>query len=115
MCSHFVAIRNLVALHCVLIQSYASQTLLMHMLESHYYVLSTQERAELTTPGPESGAYYGSIIQRSDGDNQRQNLEIFNLISYSHLYSMFYIVGLGLCDEKDITVRGLEVMGFFCC
>ena len=35
----------------------------------------TQERAELTTPGPESGAYYGSIIQRSDGDNQRQNLE----------------------------------------
>ena len=22
---------------------------------------------------------------------------------------MFYIVGLGLCDEKDITVRGLEV------
>lgn len=21
---------------------------------------------------------------------------------------MFYIVGLGLCDEKDITVRGLE-------
>lgn len=23
---------------------------------------------------------------------------------------MFYIIGLGLCDEKDITVRGLEVM-----
>ncbi len=22
---------------------------------------------------------------------------------------MFYLVGLGLCDEKDITVRGLEV------
>ena len=22
---------------------------------------------------------------------------------------MFYVVGLGLCDEKDITVRGLEV------
>ena len=22
---------------------------------------------------------------------------------------MFYIVGLGLCDEKDITIRGLEV------
>ena len=22
---------------------------------------------------------------------------------------MFYIIGLGLCDEKDITVRGLEV------
>ena len=41
--------------------------------------------------------------------NQRQILEIFSLISYSHLHSMFYIVGLGLCDEKDITVRGLEV------
>lgn len=25
---------------------------------------------------------------------------------------MFYLVGLGLCDEKDITVRGLEVPGF---
>lgn len=23
---------------------------------------------------------------------------------------MFYIIGLGLCDEKDITVRGLEVI-----
>ena len=23
--------------------------------------------------------------------------------------AMFYIIGLGLCDEKDITVRGLEV------
>jgi hypothetical protein len=22
---------------------------------------------------------------------------------------MFYMIGLGLCDEKDITVRGLEV------
>jgi diphthine synthase len=22
---------------------------------------------------------------------------------------MFYLIGLGLCDEKDITVRGLEV------
>ena len=22
---------------------------------------------------------------------------------------MLYIIGLGLCDEKDITVRGLEV------
>lgn len=22
---------------------------------------------------------------------------------------MFYIIGLGLCDEKDITLRGLEV------
>lgn len=25
---------------------------------------------------------------------------------------MFYIIGLGLCDEKDITVRGLEVSTF---
>jgi diphthamide biosynthesis methyltransferase len=25
---------------------------------------------------------------------------------------MFYLIGLGLCDEKDITVRGLEVI--FC-
>jgi hypothetical protein len=23
--------------------------------------------------------------------------------------AMFYVIGLGLCDEKDITVRGLEV------
>jgi len=22
---------------------------------------------------------------------------------------MFYIIGLGLCDEKDVTIRGLEV------
>jgi hypothetical protein len=22
---------------------------------------------------------------------------------------MFYLIGLGLCDEKDITIRGLEV------
>ena len=32
---------------------------------------------------------------------------------------MFYIIGLGLSDEKDVTVRGLEVayilsMGVFC-
>jgi diphthamide biosynthesis methyltransferase len=25
---------------------------------------------------------------------------------------MFYIIGLGLCDEKDITVRGLEVSDY---
>lgn len=25
---------------------------------------------------------------------------------------MFYIIGLGLCDEKDITIRGLEVTLF---
>lgn len=25
---------------------------------------------------------------------------------------MFYLIGLGLCDEKDITVRGLEVLYF---
>ena len=23
--------------------------------------------------------------------------------------AMFYVIGLGLCDEKDITLRGLEV------
>jgi diphthamide biosynthesis methyltransferase len=23
---------------------------------------------------------------------------------------MFYVIGLGLCDEKDITVRGLEAV-----
>jgi len=23
---------------------------------------------------------------------------------------MFYLIGLGLCDEKDITLRGLEVV-----
>jgi diphthamide biosynthesis methyltransferase len=23
---------------------------------------------------------------------------------------MFYIIGLGLADEKDITIRGLEVI-----
>jgi diphthamide biosynthesis methyltransferase len=26
---------------------------------------------------------------------------------------MFYVIGLGLCDEKDITIRGLEVILFF--
>lgn len=26
------------------------------------------------------------------------------------LYKMLYLVGLGLSDEKDITVRGLEVV-----
>jgi len=26
---------------------------------------------------------------------------------------MFYIIGLGLCDEMDITIRGLEVMLLF--
>lgn len=25
-------------------------------------------------------------------------------------FKMFYLIGLGLCDEKDITVRGLEVL-----
>jgi hypothetical protein len=25
---------------------------------------------------------------------------------------MFYIIGLVLCDEKDITIRGLEVTLF---
>ena len=25
---------------------------------------------------------------------------------------MFYIIGLGLSDEKDITIRGLEVRHF---
>ena len=24
-------------------------------------------------------------------------------------YQMFYLIGLGLCDEKDITLKGLEV------
>ena len=23
---------------------------------------------------------------------------------------MFYVIGLGLCDEKDITIRGLEAV-----
>lgn len=27
--------------------------------------------------------------------------------------SMFYIIGLGLCDEKDITLRGLEACTFY--
>lgn len=27
--------------------------------------------------------------------------------------NMFYLIGLGLCDEKDITVRGLEVPNSF--
>jgi diphthine synthase len=26
---------------------------------------------------------------------------------------MFYVIGLGLCDEKDITVRGLEVSHYY--
>jgi diphthamide biosynthesis methyltransferase len=26
---------------------------------------------------------------------------------------MFYIIGLGLSDEKDITLRGLEVTQFY--
>ena len=25
------------------------------------------------------------------------------------VFNMFYIIGLGLSDEKDITLRGLEV------
>ena len=24
---------------------------------------------------------------------------------------MLYVIGLGLCDEKDITLRGLEASG----
>ena len=27
---------------------------------------------------------------------------------------MFYIIGLGLSDEKDITLRGLEVLIIHC-
>ena len=26
---------------------------------------------------------------------------------------MFYIIGIGLSDEKDITLRGLEVTHFY--
>ena len=28
----------------------------------------------------------------------------------SHARKMLYLVGLGLADEKDITVRGLEIV-----
>ena len=31
------------------------------------------------------------------------------LASTLRTHPMFYLIGLGLCDEKDITVRGLEV------
>lgn len=31
------------------------------------------------------------------------------LIFYSSSPFMFFIIGLGLSDEKDITIRGLEV------
>jgi diphthamide biosynthesis methyltransferase len=30
----------------------------------------------------------------------------------SQFENMFYIIGLGLSDEKDITIRGLEVSVF---
>ncbi len=26
------------------------------------------------------------------------------------MYSMLYLIGLGLCDPSDITVKGLEVV-----
>jgi hypothetical protein len=32
----------------------------------------------------------------------------FSPTSTAYYFTMFYIIGLGLCDEKDITVRGLE-------
>lgn len=37
---------------------------------------------------------------------------IFRFQSYNHKnqVKMLYLVGLGLADEKDITVRGLEVV-----
>lgn len=36
-------------------------------------------------------------------------LRFLTLTSVPRSPTMFYIIGLGLCDEKDITVRGLEV------
>jgi hypothetical protein len=58
-------------------------------------------------PDNQQVVYFGSC---------RQGLFSSNLICTSGLFhtSMFYIIGLGLCDEKDITLRGLEVRTFPC-
>lgn len=37
------------------------------------------------------------------------SLRLFERLISKANYTMFYVIGLGLCDEKDITVRGLEV------
>lgn len=31
------------------------------------------------------------------------------LVTVITVLKMFYIIGLGLCDEKDISIKGLEV------
>lgn len=41
------------------------------------------------------------------GDLLYTDLQLQNLVVY---FNMLYLVGLGLADEKDITVRGLEVV-----
>jgi len=43
------------------------------------------------------------IIQAFSGPYQ------FQVLTHTSI-TMFYIVGLGLADEKDITIKGLEVI-----
>lgn len=38
-------------------------------------------------------------------------LQILSSLTSLSLAKMFYVIGLGLCDEQDITLRGLEVPG----
>ena len=51
---------------------------------------------------------YGPPLQASQKKVPRSKLFIFSPISNPS--TMLYLVGLGLADEKDITVKGLEII-----
>ena len=38
-----------------------------------------------------------------------ENRSIATILSPTTPFTMLYVIGLGLSDEKDITVKGLEV------
>ena len=53
----------------------------------------------------------GSKISASQPDRYHRTCRQIQLLSKSSSIShnMLYVIGLGLSDEKDITVKGLEV------
>jgi hypothetical protein len=61
---------------------------------------------------PRRGGKVAALAEKPDIDNARVGGATSSaLVPYASIL-MFYVIGLGLSDEKDITLRGLEVCHF---
>ena len=60
------------------------------------------------TPRVVSMKDIGASISDETKSVRSQSLQLAS-VHHPVQYAMFYVIGLGLADEKDITVRGLEV------